>query len=84
MTAAHCVQGRDVNNLITSLGQWDAGVDSDLYPQQDVSIVKMIIHPDYNNDDLCNDVALLVLAEDADLSQPHIGLSCLPATTGSW
>lgn len=82
LTAAHCAQGRDVTQLVASVGEWDANIESELYPTQDISVDKMIIHPDYNSGDLCNDIALLILKETADLAQPHIGLSCLPAASG--
>ena len=76
------IKGRNVSKLLVAVGEWDNTISSELYPKKDIGVTKMIIHPNYNSDNLCNDLGLLVLAEDADLDQPHIGVACLPATTG--
>ena len=67
---------------VNSLSTLDTGIASTLYPANDFSVSKVIIHPDYNSNDLCNDVGLLILEADADVSLPHVGLACLPATSG--
>ena len=84
LTAAHCVDTRAAANLIARVGEWDASTASAAYPSKDISVSKSIIHPSYRAADLCNDVALLVLAEAADTAQPHIGLACLPATADTY
>ena len=74
LTAAHCVQNREAANLRARVGEWDASSSTEAYPSKDISVSKTIVHHDYRAADLCNDAALLVLGEDADLSQPYIGL----------
>ena len=82
LTAAHCISGKDVTQLLVSVGQWDASTSSDLYPDTNIPVIKMIIHPEYNSNNLCNDIGLLILDTEADLSLPHVGVTCLPTTSG--
>ena len=82
MTAAHCISGRDVTKILVSVGQWDASTSSDLYPDINIPVTKMIIHPGFNSNNLCNDIGLLILDTDADLAQPHVGVTCIPTTSG--
>ena len=84
LTAAHCVENKDAANLKARVGEWDASTSTEAYASKDISITKTISHPNYRAADLCNDVALMILAEEADISQPHIGLSCLPDTSDTY
>ena len=84
LTAAHCVDGVDAGDLLARVGEWDASVSTGSYPSKDISVTRTILHPDYRAADLCNDVALLILADPADTTQPHIGLSCLPAPADTY
>lgn len=84
LTAAHCIQNKDAANLRARVGEWDASTTTEAYASKDISVTRTISHPDYRAADLCNDVALMILAEDADISQPHIGLSCLPDTSDTY
>merc|ERR1719357_2267072 len=84
LTAAHCIDSSNVADLKARVGEFDASITSEPFPSKDILVTKTIIHPNYRAADLCNDVALMILAEDADISQPHIGLACVPNTTDSY
>merc|ERR1711892_544771 len=78
LTAAHCVAGRPPSTLIARLGEWDASTDTEYYKSQDLATNKVIVHPDYYPPGVFNDIALLVLSAAADITQPHVGVSCIP------
>jgi len=78
LTAAHCIAGRTPGSLIARLGEWDASSTTEYYKHQDITPKSIIIHPNFYPPGAFNDVALLVLSSPADISQPHVGLSCIP------
>jgi kallikrein len=78
LTAAHCVAGRAPSTLIARLGEWDASTDTEYYKSQDLTTSSVIVHPDYYPPGVFNDIALLILSALADISQPHVGVSCIP------
>jgi len=84
LTAAHCVSGKAVATLIARVGEWDASTDTEIYKSQDIRASSVVIHPDYYPPGVFNDIALLVLATPADISQPHIGISCLPSSADTF
>ena len=84
MTAAHCIHGMSSTNsgLMVGLG------DHNMYSTSDdvqgatrlVAVDRIIEHPNYNTRTLDNDIALLRLTEQLDLSQyDEVGSVCLPA-----
>ena len=79
LTAAHKVQ-RYVNNknyqLYVRLGDWDSE-NAGLIPHVDVNVAEIIIHPGYDNFDLYNNYALLILEHPVLLSS-RIDTLCLP------
>jgi len=84
LTAAHCVVGKAVTTLLARVGEWDASTDTEIYKSQDILASSVVIHPDYYPPGVFNDIALLVLATPADISQPHIGVSCLPSSSDTF
>lgn len=88
LTAAHCVTVSPSSNLIlVRLGEYDTSLDIDCEinegskvctpPVQDIRIQKIISHSLYDKDNKLNDIALLKLRKDADISVRPI---CLPVT----
>ena len=84
LTAAHCVAGRSSSTLIARLGEWDASTDTEFYKNQDLTTSMVIVHPGYYPPGVFNDLALLILSVSADLSQPHVGVSCLPDSSDTF
>ncbi|XP_046975375.1 phenoloxidase-activating factor 2-like [Vanessa cardui] len=75
MTAAHVVTGP---KLFIRAGEWDTQSNDELYPYQDRDISEIVIHDEFNNRNLFNDIALLFLSKPLELA-PNVGLVCLPA-----
>lgn len=85
VTAAHCVLTLSV--VWVRLGEYDVKTFSDCNksrnictpPVQDVSIERIIAHEDYAEPSYKNDIALLRLARQVNLTHlPHIKPICLP------
>ena len=83
LTAAHHIYQYISTNtrLLVRLGEWDASSTNEIQPHQDIFVKKIIVHEDYDDLNLFNDYALLVLEEPAVLS-PHIDTICLPTGRG--
>uniref|UniRef100_A0A6E8WCZ9 Peptidase S1 domain-containing protein n=2 Tax=Anopheles coluzzii TaxID=1518534 RepID=A0A6E8WCZ9_ANOCL len=52
--------------------------DSCIHPAQRVSIQKVFLHPQYNQTNRANDIALIQLATPVDTSRPNVRPICLP------
>ncbi|CAG9858892.1 unnamed protein product [Phyllotreta striolata] len=82
LTAAHCVIDKD-SLVSVRLGEYDKNSPTDCYkdycndPHQDVSIEEVISHPNFNEQTLENDVALLRVAP-IKFNQKNIRPICLP------
>ena len=64
------------------LGEWDASGTAEPIPAEDVMISNIYIHPNFNKDNLQNDVAILKLATPVALgTKPTIGTICLPTVS---
>ena len=46
--------------------------------QRDIAVSRVNLHPQYSSWTIENDICILELAEEADLSQPNIGAASLP------
>ncbi|KAK2145649.1 hypothetical protein LSH36_667g01050 [Paralvinella palmiformis] len=76
LTAAHCVvEVRHLAKFTVVLGEHD--FTSDVEKHQDIHVAKIIIHPDYNDVTMLNDIALLKLRKSANVDMPHINTICL-------
>jgi len=77
VTAAHCVFSGTITSIV--LGENDiSSIDALDVNRKDVRIAKIVTHPLYNNPgSFSNDIALLKLAEEVDLSV-HTP-ACMPA-----
>ncbi|KAK1130370.1 hypothetical protein K0M31_018502 [Melipona bicolor] len=77
LTAAHCVQGKQPSELRIRAGEWDTQTNNEIYPHQDRTVQKVIIHEKYHAGALFNDFAILILSEPVNLTD-NVDLVCLP------
>lgn len=79
VTAAHCVEGRDVSSFTVRLREHDVTSASETrLVLRNVS--RIIAHPDYDADTDLNDIALLRLKNTVQVSR-RLGPVCLPSQT---
>lgn len=83
LTVAHHVRSEVAGNLIVRLGEWDFQNPSEAIPHQDIRVSRIIIHPQYTPGDQYNDVALLLLADEAQLGST-VSTICLPPPSQSF
>jgi len=80
LTAQHCIfQGVDKDSLEIRLGEHQRDTINETLVTKDFNVDQIVLHPDYNSPkSISNDIALVRLAEDADLSV--YTPACLPDT----
>lgn len=84
VTAAHCLVG-SVRDATVVLGDHTDSAD----PQETYfSVASWIIHPDYDDGGIgkvsANDIGLIYLGSDADLTNPYITTISLPTSNDEW
>ncbi|KAI1292140.1 Serine proteinase stubble [Halotydeus destructor] len=81
LTVAHCVASAaspySQNKLKVRLGEWDTQTDKEFNPHEDYDVIYIAIHPEFRNQSLWNDVAVLTLDRKVNF-KPHIDRVCLP------
>ncbi|CAF1123084.1 unnamed protein product, partial [Adineta ricciae] len=78
LTAAHCIYGNENSSIFVS------AATNQLYGAQQWRFASSaIIHPEYNDDIMVNDIALIKVSPPFNLTDSHISLLCLPAATTS-
>lgn len=77
LTAAHCVYKYDSENVIAILGRHNYSQFYNEPNEQKRSVSKIHIHPDFNVSMLNNDVALLQLEAEVELTD-FVSSVCLP------
>lgn len=77
LTAAHCVAKIRTKSFYIRAGEWDMQNTDEILPHQDREIQSMIIHDDYNNSTLTNDIAILILKLPVELAE-NVNTICLP------
>ncbi|XP_041988778.1 phenoloxidase-activating factor 2-like isoform X2 [Aricia agestis] len=75
LTAAHYVSGD--KTLRVRAGEWDTQTTKEIYPNQDREVKEVVVHKDFNKNNLFYDIALLFLKSPMDLA-PNVGVACLP------
>ena len=61
------------------LGEWDVNNDSEFYPNVELDVLSISIHPDFYSGNLYNDIAIIKLDGFLDFQRnPHISPVCLP------
>ena len=78
LTAAHCIKENRAEDLKVRLGEWDVHRDDEFYPYVERFVQEIIIHPDFFQGNLNNDIAIIRFDSPIDLSSPHIAPACLP------
>ncbi|XP_054718614.1 uncharacterized protein LOC129228011 [Uloborus diversus] len=80
ITVAHCVFHLYQYNeypLKVRLGEWDTQMTTEFLAHADYKVSKILVHPEFKNTSLWNDIAILKLEEPV-LFAPHIDSVCLP------
>ncbi|XP_068203783.1 uncharacterized protein [Palaemon carinicauda] len=78
ITGAHCVNGYTYRDFKIRLGEYQVDVYDEPLPYQDVDIGNINAHPNFNADNLRNDIAVIELEAPIQF-QYHINTICLPA-----
>lgn len=81
LTAAHKIHQLSPQSLKVRVGDHNVAtsIDHSQYRHVEVSVQRIVIHPQFKISNLHNDVALLFLSQRVDLNRfPHIGSVCLP------
>lgn len=77
LTAAHCVHGKEASTLKIRAGEWDTQTRNEIFPHQDRTVEKVIVHESYYPGALYYDVAILILKEPVDFAE-NVDIVCLP------
>eukprot|EP00095_Tigriopus_kingsejongensis_P009827 maker-scaffold21_size687808-snap-gene-0.11 protein:Tk09827 transcript:maker-scaffold21_size687808-snap-gene-0.11-mRNA-1 annotation:"GI19467" len=77
LTAAHCAEKLKAGSSKVRCGEWDTQTENEPNPHQDRQVVKIVIHPEFNQRSLAEDFALLFTESDFDLNK-HVDTVCLP------
>ena len=79
LTAAHCIKQYRPEELRIRLGEWDVNNDSEFYPNIEMDVLSINIHPEFYSGNLYNDIAIIKLDGFVDFQRnPHISPVCLP------
>lgn len=77
MTAAHNIVGIDPLKLVVRGGEWDTQSEKEMCEHVERKVERVINHEQFVRQNLRNDIALLVLTEEFELT-PFINTICLP------
>jgi len=77
LTAAHCISAVDPSQLIVRCGEWDTQQENEVLGHQDRRVSKIVTHPGFISSNLHNDLGLVFLSQDMNLS-PNVDTMCLP------
>jgi hypothetical protein len=77
MTAMHCVE--EASSLTVALGEHNIRADIENHQAKTIAVERVIKRSDYDTNSVNNDIALLRLAEDVDLTSTIVP-ACLPST----
>lgn len=71
-----------ITSFKVRVGEWDASGTAEPIPAQDVTVSNVFLHPNFNKDNLQNDVAILKLATPVSLTaKSTVGTVCLPTVS---
>jgi secreted trypsin-like serine protease len=82
ITAAHKLKNVNEGDLLkVRVGEWDASgfKAPEVVSHQEYLVTRAVPHPLFNPVRLSNDIAVLVLERDLDLTDPYINSVCLPS-----
>ncbi|UYV65450.1 hypothetical protein LAZ67_3004412 [Cordylochernes scorpioides] len=83
LTAAHCVDdysGTEAK-LKVRLGEHDVSATTEPFPHEEFSVAHIALHPDFQNNTLQHDIALVRLSRPAQ-RRPHVNTVCMPPPQG--
>ncbi|XP_042857587.1 serine protease 42-like [Penaeus japonicus] len=83
VTAAHCVDGRSASGLEILYNMWD-WTDSAATQVVTKPVAEIIVHPQYDDITVDNDIALIRVSSAVDLTLPGIMPVCLPSSTDNY
>ncbi|XP_016945332.3 phenoloxidase-activating factor 2 [Drosophila suzukii] len=80
ITTAHCVQNvQEAGKLRVVAGEWDAAVELEPQPHQARSVVESLVHPNYTQMPMANNMAILLVDKDKPFQlAPNVQPICLP------
>merc|ERR1711936_382989 len=78
MTAMHCVE--EASSLLVALGEHNIKADIENHRAKKIAVERVIKRPDYDTNSVNNDIALLRLAEDVEMTS-NIVPACLPTSS---
>merc|ERR1719315_93664 len=78
VTAAHCCDGQSASRLGVRVGSHMLYEEDE--DQADIAVSQVILHEDYDDWTISNDICILALADSADLSSQYIDTISLPAS----
>ncbi|XP_064085539.1 uncharacterized protein LOC135200810 [Macrobrachium nipponense] len=78
ITGAHCVNGYTHKDFRARLGEWQVDVYDEPLPYFDADISLIYAHPNFNADNLRNNIAIIELETPVKF-QYHINAICLPS-----
>ncbi|XP_018400213.1 PREDICTED: serine protease 44-like isoform X2 [Cyphomyrmex costatus] len=76
LTAAHCVNGKQPQELKIRAGEWDTQTKNEIYPHQDREVEKVIVHEGFHSGALYNDYAVLILKTPVEYAE-NVDIVCL-------
>jgi len=77
MTAMHCVE--EASSLVVALGEHNIRVDIENHQAKTIAVERVIKRSDYDTNSVNNDIALLRLAQDVEMTSTIVP-ACLPTT----
>lgn len=84
LTAAHCIFDTDAGAVVdSSLVSVYLGIFDNPSAKRPYGVSKIIKHPKYDDQNIVNDIALLILSKPAELSKV-VQLACLPSQSSSY
>merc|ERR1719315_640723 len=78
ITAGHCCDGQSASRLGVRVGSHMLYEDDE--DQADIAVSQVILHEDYDDWTISQDICILALADSADLSSQYIDTISLPAS----
>ncbi|XP_048485757.1 phenoloxidase-activating factor 2 [Plutella xylostella] len=76
LTTAHKIEGVTADDLKIRAGEWDTQTRSEIYPEQEMNVQKIVRHENFYRPSVLNSVALLFL-ERPVTRMPNVGTACL-------
>ncbi|XP_015521043.2 phenoloxidase-activating factor 2 [Neodiprion lecontei] len=77
LTAAHTIEGKSAEELVVRAGDWDSLSRTEPIPHQQLEVEAVILHENFNTDNLHNDFAVLILKTPFVIT-PSVNTVCLP------